>query len=109
MSDGHPTMPREGLELALRAILYDGDAVSAAQIVIGEGWRPPSEVADVEASLRYEWWLNHGHGLTELYGDDGEMACGACPADFKRQPIEELRVIVRAARLVRAAEATGGS
>ena len=48
--------------------------------------------------LRLEWWLNHGH--TGLYGDDGEMQCPICPADFKRQPLGELEALVSFARNV---------
>lgn len=28
--------------------------------------------------LRKLLWLNHGCNITALYGDDGEMQCGAC-------------------------------
>lgn len=34
--------------------------------------------------LRKLLWLNHGCNITALYGDDGEMQCGACAVDFKR-------------------------
>lgn len=57
---------------------------------------------EVELELRREWWVNHGHDYFALYGDDGEMACNACPADFKRMPIAELAVHVRAQRWARA-------
>jgi len=63
---------------------------------------PPAAI-DIEHELRYEWWLNHGHD--GLYGDDGEMQCGRCPADFKRQPLEELQALVLAGRMERAAKA----
>lgn len=59
--------------------------------------------AEIERLLRYEWWLNHGHD--GLYGDDGEMQCGRCPADFKREPLERLQECVRAGRAERAAKA----
>lgn len=61
--------------------------------------------ADAEtltADLRREWWLNHGHDFARLYGDDGEMQCAGC-ADFKRDSIDRLRIIVRDARMERAA------
>lgn len=35
-----------------------------------------------ELLLRKLLWLNHG--CTLLYGDDGEMQCGKCLIDFKR-------------------------
>lgn len=62
---------------------------------------PPEEI---ERLLRKEWWLNHGHDYSALYGDDGEMACGRCPADFKREPLNDLYHRVMVARVVRADE-----
>lgn len=62
--------------------------------------------AEVEQALRREWWINHGHDYYALYGDDGEMACNACPADFKRQPLDELDELVVARRLEHAASLT---
>lgn len=62
-------------------------------------------VRRLELDLRREWWLNHGHSTTLLYGDDGEMACGACPADFLRQPLESLRELVLMRRMAAGAEA----
>lgn len=38
--------------------------------------------------LRKWLWLRHGHDA--LYGDDGEMQCGRCVLDFKRQPVAEI-------------------
>lgn len=59
----------------------------------------------VEMELRREWWINHGH--IGLYGDDGEMQCGACrpPVDFKRAPLDEVRAATFKARMERAADA----
>jgi len=59
-----------------------------------------------EANLRQEWWLNHGHAFSALYGDDGEMQCASCPCDFKRESIENLRAWVHSGRLARAARAS---
>lgn len=53
-------------------------------------------VLKLERDLRREWWLNHNCGQL-AYGDDGEMQC--CMVDFKRTPIDELRLIVEALRL----------
>jgi len=39
--------------------------------------------------VRKELWWNHGH-RESLYGDDGELQCSRCPADFKRQPLSQL-------------------
>lgn len=58
---------------------------------------------EIERELRKEWWLNHGHDFHALYGDDGEMSCGSCPADFKRDDIDRLQTIVRTGRLERGA------
>lgn len=44
-------------------------------------------VAD-ELVLRRLLWLNHGHSM--LYGDDGEMQCGRCLLDFKRDTVERI-------------------
>ena len=67
---------------------------------------------DVEYELRREWWLNHTHPISALYGDDGELQCHACMTDFKRQPIEELHDHVHRLRIERGArlveEAQGG-
>lgn len=59
-------------------------------------------VETAERDLRREWWLNHGHDFARLYGDDGEMQCDGC-ADFKRQPLDELRDVVKRARMERSA------
>lgn len=49
-----------------------------------------------DAALRKELWLLHpsmhaGNSLV-LYGDDGEMQCGACLIDFKRDTVAEIRL-----------------
>lgn len=56
----------------------------------------------IEQMLRREWWANHGHALPDLYGDDGELQCVACPMDFKREPLENLydHVLITRARQV---------
>lgn len=61
----------------------------------------------IEAALRREWWINHGHDFAALYGDDGEMQCGRCGADYKRDSLDRLRLIVRDARMERAALMSG--
>ena len=38
--------------------------------------------------LRRMLWLRHG--CQGLYGDDGEMQCGSCFIDFKREPIQQI-------------------
>ena len=44
-------------------------------------------------SLRKLLWLKHGCSTTALYGDEGEMQCGACIIDFKRDPIKRIEEI----------------
>ncbi len=41
-----------------------------------------------ELRVREFLWLIHGHD--GLYGDDGEMQCSICRADYKRDPLEQL-------------------
>jgi len=41
--------------------------------------------------LRELLWTSHGH--QGLYGDDGEMQCGMCPLDFKRDPVNRIEAI----------------
>ena len=41
--------------------------------------------------LRKLLWIWHGH-TTFLYGDDGEMQCGKCMLDFRRDSIEKIVV-----------------
>ena len=42
-----------------------------------------------ERILRELLWLNHGH--MGLYGDDGEMQCGICCLDFKRDSAKKIK------------------
>lgn len=55
-------------------------------------------IADVK-NLRRLLWL--GHGCTGLYGDDGEMQCGHCLIDFKRDTVEQIekRLVERGKKL----------
>lgn len=46
--------------------------------------------------LRKLLWLNHG--CYALYGDDGEMQCGQCIMDFKRDSIERIEEQLEARR-----------
>lgn len=41
-----------------------------------------------EKQLRKMLWLSHG--CTGLYGDDGEMQCGSCLIDFRRDDVQEI-------------------
>jgi len=42
------------------------------------------EVIEDNKMLRILLWLRHGCDITSLYGDDGELQCGKCIIDFKR-------------------------
>ncbi len=42
------------------------------------------DIIDNEMVLRKLLWLRHGCPIHILYGDDGEMQCGNCGIDFKR-------------------------
>jgi hypothetical protein len=41
--------------------------------------------------MRRQVWLSHGCGTAALYGDDGEMQCGKCLIDFKRDEWPQIR------------------
>ena len=45
--------------------------------------------------LREFLWLNHGHSIVELYGDDGEMQCSKCGLDYKRDSIDTITAALR--------------
>ncbi len=48
------------------------------------------EAKKQEANICKQLWFNHGCDNRAMYGDDGEMQCGNCVMDFKRQPLEEI-------------------
>lgn len=58
---------------------------------------------EVENALRKEYWLNHGCEIGDLYGDDGEMQCGACHpfVDFKREDLDFLSLYVHNKRTLK--------
>ena len=43
-----------------------------------------------EFVLRRLLWLRHGCPIHALYGDDGEMQCGICLIDFKRDSVLQI-------------------
>lgn len=43
-----------------------------------------------ERGFRELLWLRHGCTIAALYGDDGEMQCGQCLLDFKRDSFERV-------------------
>ena len=46
-----------------------------------------------EQTLRYWLWLKHKGSDCHLYGDDGEMQCGKCGLDFKRDSVERINEV----------------
>lgn len=52
-----------------------------------------------DTAIRKLLWLRHGCPIGALYGDDGEMSCGACGIDFLRWSAEQIeqRFTVRGA------------
>lgn len=70
---------------AIRALPLPGEAPDAAARTA-----PciPAAPAHDETTLRRYLWLTHGHD--GLYGDDGEMRCQRCPADYRRDPLPAL-------------------
>lgn len=78
------------------ALVIDRDALRA------QAKRDADRLAELETKYRRELWVSHGHPHSALYGDDGEMQCGACAFDFKRASLwdcEQQRIIVRSALL----------
>ena len=60
---------------------------------------PEKETAETENfKFRQYLWCNHGCEFGAMYGDDGEMQCGSCLLDFKRDPASLIieRIIRRA-------------
>lgn len=68
---------------------------------VGQGERcVPHELSYTRGQLMtvreelHEWrkalWLRHGCPITALYGDDGEMSCGICLVDFKRNSLADI-------------------
>ena len=49
--------------------------------------------------LREMLWVNHGCEIARLYGDDGEMQCGSCCIDFKRNTLEHIIKLMKERRL----------
>ena len=48
------------------------------------------ETLEENKKLRELLWIRHGCSFASLYGDDGEMQCGNCLIDFKRDPVENI-------------------
>jgi len=48
-------------------------------------------VDEENKELRKLLWLRHGCEISRLYGDDGEMQCGYCMIDFKRDSLQQIQ------------------
>jgi len=53
---------------------------------------PMIKMTEDERILRELLWRHHGCKWEALCGDDGEMRCNQCGADFKRMPAHELQI-----------------
>ena len=51
---------------------------------------PDEENNDDELILRKLLWIRHGCSVADLYCDDGEMSCGECLIDFKRDTPKQI-------------------
>lgn len=68
---------------------------------------PPSEqrqCVKLEKKYRALLWLSHGHSISMMYGDDGEMQCHPCAkdgnsGDYLRCPLEEAERMHNSAKL----------
>lgn len=80
--DGVPYVDCKTCETTI--YFYRSDPTRAAIV-----WNSRAEAAPaLDDRLRRVLWLRHG--CSGLYGDDGEMQCGACSLDFKRDPIDKI-------------------
>ena len=69
----------------------DKDAGALARLL---GYRP--DVAWLEVKrLRRIWWRDHKCKNPYLYGDDGEMQCNGCLADFKRHTVDQIEAAIK--------------
>ena len=65
---------------------------------------PKIKFAQEIQTLRKMLWFSHGHPSYALYGDDGEMQCSQCMAeygfwDWKRTDIDEIEYKIAQANL----------
>jgi hypothetical protein len=68
---------------------HEHPTLTALRAVDNEAAQAYADCGEDEKALRRELWLSHGH-FNALYGDDGEMQCGECYIDYKRQPVAEI-------------------
>lgn len=58
---------------------------------------PASTGSPSDVEVRKLLWLRHGCPINALYGDDGEMQCGICLVDFRRDSVEDIEAKFRRA------------
>ena len=98
--------PPPGTRFVLGEPMADGRRQVLVETVVFNAKPPPArdlaELVRDDLTLRRMLWL--AHGCLGLYGDDGEMHCGACLLDFKREPVSKIERVL-AQRGLRALEA----
>lgn len=65
--------------------------VETTEPPMSSGLREVPGYVSENKKLRELLWLMHGHD--GLYGDDGEMQCGTCKIDFKRDSAERIATV----------------
>ncbi len=85
----------EGRGVAARIYSVDVEGFVGAVVELGQ------ELVDLTVRLeavmrdnrvlRKLLWLRHADHTEALYGDDGEMQCGRCLIDFKRESVESIQ------------------
>lgn len=79
----HPHYDLTTKRMSEKAVKAGAKEVDTKQLIRTE--RNRCKKIDTENMiLRYLLWLRHGCSPHALYGDDGEMQCGSCMIDFKR-------------------------
>jgi hypothetical protein len=96
-------VPSDGKPVRLEEVMTKFDFV---ELTTQLGADPQSDVAsqDVEDDLALRRLLWLAHGCQGLYGDDGELQCGACMVDFKRDSVAEIERVLRERGLRKLAE-----
>lgn len=88
-------------------VLREENATLSASLVAER--EKGERLAEDDQTLRMGWWLSHGCSVATLYGDDGEMSCGACGIDFKRMRARDIETRLKNVRMMRRQSALGGT
>ena len=83
LKDAQKTIKEHPLTRNFKSIIFNLDTLS---VVDGS-----EDVREDEMILRKLLWLNHRFDINALYGDDGELSCGNCLIDFKRDSAEDIQ------------------